>query len=72
MLSCLTEFSEELYKKGLLEEGREEGRELEAIQNAKNFFENGADYELVRKSITYLTDEQLKKIYEEVMDLKNE
>ena len=72
MLSCLTEFSEELYKKGLLEEGREEGRELEAIRIAKNLFEKGADYELVREAITHLTGEQLKKIYEEVMDLKNE
>ena len=66
MLTCLTEFSEKLYKKGLLEEGR-----LEAcIKNAKNFFENGASYELVRKSIEELTDAELKEIYNEVMASK--
>ena len=70
MLTCLTEFSEVLYKKGLLEEGREigleEGRELEASKIAKNLFENGASYELVRNSIKYPKDDELLKIYEEV------
>lgn len=36
MGNCLTEFNEEAYKKGLLEEGRE----LEAFENAKMFFQN--------------------------------
>lgn len=71
MLTCLTEFSEELYKKGLLEKGRELGREegLEeaSIENAKNFFNNDVSYEVVRQSIKHLTDEQLQKIYAEVM-----
>jgi hypothetical protein len=70
MGNCLTEFNEEAYKKGLLEEGRElgleEGREMEALTNARKFFENGASYELVRNSIEHLTDEQLQKIYDEV------
>ena len=39
-------------------------------KNAKNLFEKGADYELVRSSIEDLKDEQLKKIYDEVMALK--
>lgn len=78
MNTCLTEFSEELYKKGLLEEGRElgleEGRELgleeACIQNAKHFFENGATYELVRASIKQLSDDRLQEIYNEVMASK--
>ena len=45
---------------------------LKALENAKKFFENGASYELVRSSITHLTDEQLQKIYDEVMAAKTE
>ena len=40
MLTCLTEFSEQLYKKGLLEEGDEEA----SIDNARNLFKNGASF----------------------------
>jgi hypothetical protein len=76
MLTCLTEFSEVLYKKGLLEEGRElgleEGLELASMENAKKFFINGASYELVRNSIAHLTDEQLQTIYNEVQNSKRE
>ena len=72
MNTCLTEFSEELYKKGLLEEGRELGLEEACIQNATNLFENGATYELVRASIKQLSDEKLQEIYDEVMASKKQ
>jgi hypothetical protein len=42
------------------------GRKEQAIQNAHNFFANGASYELVRASIPLLTDEELQEIYESV------
>lgn len=74
MSTCLTEFNEEAYRKGLLEEGRElgleEGRELgleeACIENAKNLFRNGVSYDIVRVSITQIKDEKLKKIYTDV------
>ena len=37
-----------------------------AIDNARNFFSNGASYELVRASITGISEDELKKIYDEV------
>ena len=49
---------------------REEGREEEAKQVACSLFENGANYELVRASITILSDEELKAIYEAVKAVK--
>ena len=73
MLTCLTEFSEQLYKKGLLEEGRElgieegrilgieEGGKKTSIDNARNFFKNGASFELVRASIEHLTVSSCRK-----------
>lgn len=72
MNSCLTEFSEVLFKKGVFEEGRAAGIEEAAIENARNLFKNGVSYELVRKSIIPLSDEQLRKIYDEVMASKTE
>jgi len=33
--------------------------------NALKFFQNGATYELVRASITSLSDEELQKLYQE-------
>ena len=36
--------------------------------NALKFFQNGADYELVRASITSLSDEELQKIYQEAIN----
>ena len=78
MLTCLTEFSEQLYKKGLLEEGRElgieEGRVLgieegckqASIDNARMLFQNGVSFEIVRASIEHLTDAQLREIYDEI------
>ena len=49
---------------------REEGREDEAKQVARSLFENGANYELVRASITILSEEELKAIYEDVKAVK--
>ena len=37
---------------------------MEAKESALRFFENGASYELVRASITSLSDEELREIYE--------
>ena len=75
MCTCLTEFDEEAYKEGLLEEGmeigREQGREAACMENAKNLFMNSVSYELVRNSIKDISDEMLLKIYNEVMDSKN-
>ena len=34
--------------------------------NARRFFENGANYEMVRASITILSDEELQSIYAQV------
>lgn len=34
-------------------------------ENALKLFQNGADYKLVRASITSLSDEELQKIYQE-------
>ena len=48
-------------------EGRQEGREEEAVTNARMFFKNGADFELVATSISILSREELEKIYEEVV-----
>ena len=36
-------------------------------ENAKNFFINGASFDLVRKSIAEISDETLHEIYNEVM-----
>ena len=47
-------------------EGRMEGREQEAVENARMFFRNGADFELVASSITILSREKLEEIYQEV------
>lgn len=62
MSTCLTEFNEEAYKKGLLEEAY--------IEDAWNFFQNDAPFDLVRKSIKNLSDEKLHEIYDEVMASK--
>jgi predicted transposase/invertase (TIGR01784 family) len=49
---------------------RDEGREEQARENARKFFENGAGYDLVRASITLLSDEELQAIYQEVKGVK--
>lgn len=47
----------------------EEAAKQTEKENALRFFQNGATYELVRASITSLSDEELQKIYQEA---KNE
>ena len=53
-------------------DGIAEGISQAATENARNFFKNGVSFEIVRDSITALTDECLKEIYDEVMAEKNE
>ena len=50
------------------ETGRREGRQEEAVTNARMFFKNGASMELVAASITTLSKEQLEEIYKETVD----
>lgn len=70
MSTCLTEFNEKAFINGFLEEGRAEGRAEghieEATNNARKLFINGASFELVRASITTLSDEVLQRLYDEV------
>ena len=40
----------------------------EAKASALRLFQNGASYELVRASITSITDEELKEIYKKAME----
>ena len=42
----------------------------EATNSAKKLFENGVDYEVVRESISLLSDEQLREIFQRVYDNK--
>ena len=49
------------------QEGIQEGRQEEAVTNARMLFKNGADFELVATSISILSREELEKIYEEVV-----
>lgn len=37
----------------------------EVLENAKNLFQNGASFELVYKSLKSLTEDELRKVYEE-------
>ena len=59
MCSCLTEFDEKAYRKGIY------------IEIAIELFRNNVSYELVRKSIQNLSDKQLKELYDEVQAEKN-
>ena len=45
-----------------------EGRQEEAVSNARMLFKNGASMELVAASITTLSKEKLEEIYEETVD----
>lgn len=42
-----------------------------AIYSARKLFENGVSYEIVRASITTISDEDLQKIYEQVTGSSN-
>ena len=54
------------------QESRQEGREEEAVTNARMLFRNGADFELVASSISILQREELEKIYEEVVGTESQ
>ena len=47
------------------QEGIQEGRQEEAVTNARMLFKNGVDFEPVAASISILQREELEKIYEE-------
>ncbi|MDY3908389.1 MAG: hypothetical protein SOZ48_01450 [Eubacterium sp.] len=49
----------------------QEGRQEEAVTNARMLFKNGVEFEPVAASITILSREKLKEIYEEVVDTAN-
>ena len=42
----------------------------QAERHARKFFESGVSFEIVKNSIDVLTEEVLKRIYEEVMEAK--
>ena len=52
----------------MVDEMKQEVEELkqELIDSARNLFLNGASYQLVRDSIKSISDEELKRIYDEV------
>lgn len=50
----------------------EQGHKQEAQKNARNLLANGADFELVRKSITTISEEELQAIYEEVQKVSSD
>ncbi len=52
-------------------QGISQGISQNAIESARNFFINGAPYELVRASISGISDENLQEIYNEVMSNRN-
>lgn len=52
--------------KTILKRGLSQGKKEEALNNARNFFLNGLDYEVVKKCIQSLSEEELKEVYEEV------
>ena len=54
----------------LVENCAKEAAKQTEKDNALRFFQNGADYELVRSSITSLSDEELQKIYQKVLNAK--
>lgn len=64
----MTELGTIIYNDGI-----SQGIVQNATENARNFFFNGASFELVRNSINAeaLPDEDLQKIYDEVMASKN-
>ena len=62
----MTELGAMIYNDGI-----EQGIEQASLTNAKNFFINGASFEIVRKSISNITDEALQQIYDDVMASKN-
>ncbi len=59
----------ENYARGCAEKAAKEATDKaikDATESAKKFFENGVSYEVVRNSISTLSDEVLKGVYAEV------
>ena len=52
-------------------ERAEEATAKEAADSARKLFENGVSYDIVRASITTISDEDLQKIYEQVTGSNN-
>ena len=52
-------------------ERAKEATAKEAADSARIFFENGVSYDIVRASITTISDEDLQKIYEQVTGNSN-
>lgn len=49
-------------------DGIADGISQNALENAKKLFANGVAFEIVRNSITVLSDEVLQELYNEVME----
>lgn len=62
----MTELGTFIYNDGKAD-GKLEGKK----EDARDFFLNGADFELVKNSIKDLTEDVLREIYDEVMASKN-
>ncbi len=50
----------------MIEEANEKVLRENAIETARNLFLNGVDFELIKKSITVLSEDEITAIYEEV------
>ena len=56
-MNLLTEYDEEAY----IRIWRRDGRQEQAIEDARNFYANGASIELIAKSL-HMTEEQVREI----------
>ena len=56
----------------LVENYAKQKAEEKAADSARKFFENGVSYDIVRASITTISDDDLQKIYEQVTGSKNQ
>ena len=55
----------------LVENYAKQKAEEKAADSARKLFENGVSYDIVRASITTISDEDLQKIYEQVTGSRN-
>ena len=69
MCDLVESYARECAEEAAKEAAKEAVKE-EAQNNARKFFENGASYEMVKASITSLSDEELQTIYQEVNNKK--
>ena len=69
----MTELGTIIYNDGVadgISQGIFQGISQASMDNARNFFINGVSFEIVRNSIKDISDEELQKIYDEVIDNK--